>query len=470
MDAYLMELYRKIYDVLKEWKSRDKKHALLLSGARQIGKTHSVRRFASENYEHFLEINFIADPKASRIFDDELTADVLITNLTAYYGRRLIPGKTLIFLDEVQECPRARTAIKFLVDDGRFDYIESGSLLGVQYRPVPSYPVGYEDQITMYPLSLEEFCISSGMQEQVIAYLKDCREKCAPVSQAVHEIMTGLFRNYLAVGGMPAAVDAFLSTHDMAEVKRVQDGILKLYRQDIIKYSQDEHVRITAIFDRIPAQLEDKNRRFKLASINRTARLWQYEDAFVWLQDAGVALPCFNLSAPTAPLKLNEQSRLFKLYMCDVGLLVAMLADQNNKKQFAILTGDRKANLGGVYENFFAQQLKSMGYELRYLNRTRIGELDFVLEDDEGVSVLEIKSGAGYMTHAALNHALEVKDWHLSRAVVFCGDNVRREEKITYLPWYMVMFLNGSEAKISRIDITSDIARLNAICTDERSF
>ena len=270
----------------------------MITGARQIGKTFLIREFGRQNYENFVEINFITEPRAASIFTGNLNAETLIMNLTAYLRAPMAPGKTLVFFDEVQECPSARTAMKFLVEDGRFDYIESGSLLGVNYKEVQSYPVGYEETLQMYPMDFEEFVLANGLHAETISHLNECFNKGTSVSDAIHQTMSDLFRYYVIVGGMPAVVQRFVDTHDIGEVLKIQTDILAMYRQDITKYSQNDKIRIKDIFDRIPAELNTQNRRFKLADIRKTARMNRYESSFVWLVDAGVALPCYNITEP----------------------------------------------------------------------------------------------------------------------------------------------------------------------------
>jgi predicted AAA+ superfamily ATPase len=426
-----------MYDRLTGRKTGKAKKALLLTGARQIGKTFLIREFGRRNYKNFTEINFITEPRAASIFAGNLNAETLITNLTAYLRAPMAPGKTLVFLDEIQECPEARTAIKFLVEDGRFDYIESGSLLGVNYKEVPSYPVGYEETLRMYPMDFEEFAIANGVRKDTFSYLKDCFDRGAPVSDAVHQSMSELFRYYVIVGGMPAVVQSFVDARDIGEVLRIQTDILAMYRQDITKYSRNDKIRIKDIFDRIPAELNAQNRRFKLADINKTARMDRYESSFVWLAEAGVALPCYSVAEPKIPLKLSERSNLFRLYMCDTGLLCA--ASMENV-QFDILNDDLTVNMGSILENVFAVQLKANGFELRYMNRKNLGEVDFVLQQGKNVIPAEIKSGGDYGKHSALNNVLNVAEWNIKNAYVFCKGNVGVRDRVTYLPWYMVMF------------------------------
>ena len=430
-------MFRKVESLLKQWQENQNKKALLVTGARQIGKTYSIRKFGQENYRTFVEINFITNPSAKEIFSGDLNADVIIMNLTAYLGKSLTPKETLVFFDEIQECPNARTAIKFLVEDGRFDYISSGSLLGVNYKAVPSYPVGYEEILRMYPMDFEEFALANGLRDETLGDLKKCYDTKEPVTVSVHKTMTDLFKYYVMVGGMPAVVKTFIETHDIGKVVSVQKDIISQYLQDIAKYTQNGKEKVCRIFDRIPSQLDEKNRRFKLSSIDKSARLREYEDAFIWLRDAGVALPCFNLTEPKIPLKINEQSRLFKLFMSDCGLLCAMGLEN---VQFDILQGNLSVNMGSILENVFAQQLNTNGFALRYLNKSKIGELDFVVQFANKIMALEIKSGKDYHSHTALDNALKVAAWNLEQGVVFCCGNLEKTGKILYLPWYMVMF------------------------------
>lgn len=450
-------MYRKVEKKILAWKESKNKKALLITGARQIGKTYSIRDFGKNNYDNFVEINFITTPSASAIFEGDLDSQTILMNLSAFLRRKLEPGKTLIFFDEVQECPNARTAIKFLVDDGRFDYIESGSLLGVSYKNIPSYPVGYEESIRMYPMDFEEFCLANGLDSEIIVYLEDCYKNGNPVSDSVHHKMLELFRYYVIVGGMPNVVSNFVQTHDIGSVIEKQKDLLNLYRLDISKYTKNEKVKVTSIFDRIPAQLDDKNRRFNLSDISKNARLREYEDAFVWLKDAGVALPCNSVTQLQIPLQINEQTRLFKLFMCDTGLLCAMCLEN---VQFEILQGNLEVNMGGILENVFAQQLAVNGFSLRYFNKQKIGELDFVIQKGAEVVPVEIKSGKDYKLHAAINNALNVKEWDLKKGIVFCKGNYEKKDRITYLPWYMIMFLNNRENKEMKFKVDIDLTDL----------
>ena len=338
-------LRRKAYDRLLEWKKQSRKKALCIMGARQIGKTTIIREFARENYDHFIELNFILQPEARMVFAGSLDANTIITNLSAFAREPMEPGRTLILLDEIQMCPNARTAIKFLVEDGRFDYIESGSLLGVRHKEVRSYPVGFEEPYRMYPMDFEEYLWANG-----------------------------------------------------------------------------RHLR--------------------------------YANSFEWLSDTGMALPCYNITAPEAPLQLNEKHNLFKLFLSDVGLLCAACMEN---VQFGILQGDLEINMGSILENVMAQQLLSNGLKLYYFDSKKYGELDFVLQNGLRIQLMEVKSGGDYKKHAALDKVRRVEEWKLDRSYVFCKGNVEVDDGVTYLPWYLVMFLKPEELPrelIYQVDIS----------------
>lgn len=432
-----MALKRTAYSEFEAWKNTPDHGALLVTGARQVGKTFLIREFAKANYEVVLEINFVETPSAKSIFEGDLSAETLIANLTAFSGVALKAHATLVFLDEIQECPQARTAIKFLVDDGRFDYIESGSLLGVLYSEVPSLPVGYERMLRMFPLSLEEFFIAVGVQPSVLDTVRQCCEARKTVPQVAHERLLRLFRLYLATGGMPAAVKEFVETNDLARVLQVQRDILALYRQDIAKYAPDK-AHVHAIFDAIPAELDKKNKRFKLSDLSKTARMERYASDFMWLVDAGVALPCYNAVAPQTPLSVNAKHNLFKLFLCDVGLLSAASV---GSVQFDLVNGDISINWGSFLENVVAQQLIVGGFDLFYYDKSRIGEVDFLLQKGRRIIPIEAKSGADCRKHAALDNLMAVGEWSLEEAVVLCHENVHQVGSITYMPWYAVAFL-----------------------------
>lgn len=431
-------LYRKFYEYMREWKQQSKKKALFISGARQIGKTTLIREFGKQNYRKFLEINFITTPSAKEIFQGDLSAEMLIAKLTAFFRTELIPKDTLIFFDEVQECLEVRTAIKFLVDDGRFDYIESGSLLGITYENITSYPVGYEDPQTMYPMDLEEFAIALGVQQTTFDLLEQSYLNHVKVEDFIHKEMLKVFRFYCVVGGMPAVVQEFVDTSDMGKVLNTQRSIIELYRKDVQKYAEKGKEKIQMIFDAIPAELNNKNKRFVLSDLKKSARSERYESCFQWLSDAGVTLPCYNLQELMQPVAINLTRNLFKLFLNDTGLLCAM---SSSDIQFQIINENLDINEGSIMENLFATQLKCNGFALYYYDKKRVGELDFVVEYGSELLPIEIKSGKSYQKHAALLHVTENRNWKVKKPIVFCIGNVEETEEVLYLPLYMIMYL-----------------------------
>ena len=449
-------LKRTVYDKLIRWKESQNRRALCIIGARQTGKTTIIREFGKKNYKYFVEINFVTDKDAEKIFDDSLDADTIIENLTAFKMQKMEPGETLVFLDEIQECPNARSAIKFLVEDGRFDYIESGSLLGVRHREVRSYPVGFEEICYMYPMSFEEFIIANGVQESTLEMLDSCCRTESEVSQSVHDTMLKLFYTYIVVGGMPAAVQTYITTHDIGKVVNIQREILELYRLDISKYAEgNDKIKIRAIFDSIPSQLDDKNRRFFFFFFDKNGRQNRYENSFLWLSDAGVALPSYNVTEPQPPLQLNEKRNIFKLFMNDTGLLCAACM---KNIQFDILQGNVAVNMGSILENLFAQAIKCNGFSLNYYESKKYGEIDFVVQNGMMIDLIEIKSGNDYTKHPALDNMMKTDNWSFGEKIVFCKGNIRKQGEILYLPWYMIMFYRPDpvpEGYIYEVDLSA---------------
>lgn len=295
-------LKRKIYDELVQWKEEDRRVALCLIGARQIGKTTIVKEFAKNHYEEVIELNFLENPDAKKLFDGSLRAEDILFKLTTFTRQELIEGKTLILFDEIQEYPSARTAIKFLVEDGRYDYIETGSMLGVKIKEIKSYPVGFERIVNMYPLDFEEFLWANGIGAKVIDYLKQCFEEKTAVSESIHDTLKDLFHRYLIVGGMPEAVNTYLKTKNMQQVIKVQEELIDLYSNDIRKYAEEsQRHAILEIFKAIPSQLDNQNRRFKLSQVMPKEKISRHENDFLWLTLAGIALPSYALQEPQYP-------------------------------------------------------------------------------------------------------------------------------------------------------------------------
>lgn len=433
-------LKRKIDNYIREY-YQTSRNALLITGARQIGKTYSIRQFGKA-YKSFVEINFVEMPEAAAVIRGAKNSNDILLRISALTDKALIPGETLIFFDEVQLCPEIVTAIKFLVDDGTYRYILSGSLLGVHLNDLRSEPVGYMGVKEMYPLDFEEFVTNIGVQEHIIAAIKDAWVQHTPVDEIVHSKMMELFHLYLIVGGMPAAVNAYLYDNNLQHVRASQREILNLYRRDISQYDRNNKFAIEEIFNLIPSELNAQNKRFILKSLNEKARFSRYENAFLWLQRAGVALPVYNVEEPQVPLLLAKTRNLFKLFQSDVGLLAAQYA---GGIQLRILQGDSDINYGAIYENAVAQELVAHGVSPYYYNNKKRGELDFVVEINGAVLPIEVKSGKNYTTHSALDKVLNCESYNFSQAVVFCNYNLRSVGKILYAPVYMVMFLEDAD-------------------------
>lgn len=428
---------RKMEDRIRDFYTKDKK-ALLITGARQVGKTFIIREFGKSAFASFIEINFLENRAAQTLFENATSSADILLRISAITDQPLIPGKTLIFFDEVQECKELVTAIKFLVDEGSYRYILSGSLLGVELKDIRSAPVGYMDVFEMYPLDFEEFAFANGVSERVISNLRNAYETRAAVDTVVHERMMDLFRLYLIVGGMPSVVARYLETNNLQEVAREQRAILALYRQDIVKYDPTNKLYLEDIFALIPSELNMKNKRFILKNLNENFKFSRYQNSFLWLKNAGVALPTFSVTEPTVPLMLNKSANLFKLFLSDAGLLAAMYMDGI---QLKLLNREKDINFGSIYENAAAQELKAHGYDLYYFNSKKQGELDFIVEMGGDVLPIEIKSGKDYARHAALDNVMRSPDYAIPAAYVFQNDNVKVDGRVVYLPVYMLMFL-----------------------------
>lgn len=429
---------RKIESELQNFLRDEKKKALLVTGARQVGKTYSIRAFGKQNFRSFVEINFIENAAAKELFQNAKNSRDLLLRMSLVADADLIPGETLIFLDEVQECREIVTAIKFLVEEGSYRYILSGSLLGMELKDIRSVPVGYMDIVEMVPLDFEEFVLANKVSPRIIEVLREAFEKKIPVDPVTHEKMMELFRLYLIVGGMPAAVEHYLNSNNLREVLRIQQSIIALYKKDIAKNDPENKLYIEDIFNLIPSELNAKNKRFILKSLNENFRFSKFSNSFLWLKEAGVALPTFCVDEPVSPLLLSKSKNLFKLFMADVGLLAAMYMDDI---QIKILNHEKDINFGSVYENAAAQELKAHGFDLYYFNSKKQGELDFLLEYQGNVLPIEIKSGKDYKKHAALSNVMANAAYAIPEAFVFHNGNISTSERVSYYPIYMLMFI-----------------------------
>lgn len=425
IDKYIQDFYK------------NSSNALLITGARQIGKTFSIREFG-KRFSSFIEINFIDNPEAIDVFKRAKNSSDILLRLSAITSKPLIKGETLVFFDEVQKCPEIVTAIKFLVDEGSYRYILSGSLLGVELKDLRSEPVGYMGVKDMFPLDFEEFISCIGINEKVIESLRHSWNNLLPVDDFIHSKMMELFRLYMIVGGMPAVVNKYLETNNLQEVIKTQQDIIRLYKRDISQYDPNNKLYIEDIFNLIPPELNSKNKRFILKKLNENAKFERFQNSFLWLKNAGVALPVYNIEEPKVPLLLSRSRNLFKLFQNDIGLLASQYSEGI---QLRIIQGDKNINFGSIYENAVAQELVAHNIDAYYYNNKKRGEIDFVIELEGKVLPIEVKSGKDYETHRALSNILDCEEYELQKAIVFNNDNLHTKNKIIYSPIYMIMFL-----------------------------
>ena len=426
-------LKRKIVNNLEEWHKDPLKKALLLKGARQVGKTTTVREFAKNNYTYFVEINFEKFPLAKQAFDGNLDAETIISKLSLMGFGPFVEHQTLIFFDEIQTCPNARTAIKFLVENGRFDYIESGSLLGLHYADVSSYPVGFEYSVNMYPLDFEEFLWAKGVGNSVIESIKKTLCARQPIDEFMHEQLSKYYREYLIVGGMPEVVNTYLQNVDFSKTLQVQRSIIDSYRDDIAKYAGQEKARATLFFDAIPSELSKQKKRFIIADIEQKATARKYENAAQWLTDAGIAYFSYNTHDLLLPFEQYENRSLYKVFLLDTGLLCSMWREPI---QWQVLNGEIDINEGALTENYVAAELTKKGYPLHYYDRKSRQELDFLIVQNNKISIIEVKSGNDYRHHSSLDNALEKTNLSLGEAMVVCKFPMQKSGEIQYLPLY----------------------------------
>ena len=412
------------------------KTALLIEGARQIGKTFSIRQFGKK-FKIYIEINFIEQPVAISLFKDLSNTKDLLARLSLFTKQKLIKRDTLIFFDEVQICPEVITYIKFLVDEGAYNYILSGSLLGIEINDLRSVPVGYLTIKRMFPLTFREFALNLGLNSSILENLETSFKEKKPVDDFIHKKMMELFRVYLVVGGMPAAVNRYIETNNLNEVIDIQNQIVNLYKKDITQYDKNNKLAIAQIFELIAPQLNSQNKRFIIKDIKSGVKFDRYENSFLWLKDAGFALPVYNVETPKIPLKLSKSRSLFKLFMSDVGLLAS---EYSQGIQLKIISGDDKLNYGAIFENYIAQEITACEHDLYYYNNKKRGELDFLIEYDGEVLPIEVKSGKDYKVHRALSNIMDCGEFNLNRALIFNNSNLKVEGKLTYAPIYMAMF------------------------------
>lgn len=435
-------LKRKIEKALLEWKNLSGHKPLIVKGCRQCGKTYSVLKFARENYKHVVYINFFENRSYASIFKDSLSVDDLVMYISAVLGTKAVfeSGKTCLILDELQECPNARTALKFFHLDGRFDVVCTGSLLGIKgYREqIVSVPVGYETELEMYPLDFEEFLWANGIAAPVIEVLNNCLEKESPVPEVLHSRLRELLLQYVTVGGMPAVVNEFISSKQMNRVLQMQRDIVNGYRDDMVKYaSKEDKAKIRECFNSIPKQLSKENKKFQYSIVKKGATASRFAGSLQWLEDAGIVRRCYNLNITELPLDGNADENVFKVYMADVGLFVGMLEEGT---QFDILRGNLLGYKGAIFENLVADFLGKMGRKLYYFHKDSGLEIDFVIRYKGECVLLECKATSGNVksTKTILKHS---EKYHVNMAVKLGDYNVGKEGQVLTLPLYMGFLL-----------------------------
>lgn len=435
-------LKRKIEKALLNWLNTENRNPLILKGCRQCGKTFSVLRFAQQHYKHVVYLNFFENPDYRTIFEGSLKVDDVVLMMSAFVGAnvRFIPHETVIVLDEIQECPRARAALKFFKLDGRFDVLATGSLLGISGYCSEDYsvPVGYETIIDMFPLDFEEFLWANGIEDALIALLKQCLEEERPVPEALHQRMRDLLLQYVVVGGMPHIVDQFIKEKNVAFVREEQKLLIRSFEDDMVKYAQGaDKSRIRECFESIPKQLARDNKKFQFSLIKKTARSNQYVGSLQRLEDTGLIRRCYNLTPPELPLEGNACHDKFKVYMADTGLFVGMLEDGTERD---ILQGDLFGYKGAIFENLVADFFIKMKRPLYYFRKDSGLEIDFIMCYKGEAVLLEVKAKSGNTksTRTILKHP---EKYHVHSAIKLGDYNVGRREQLLTLPLYMGFLL-----------------------------
>ena len=448
-------MYRKDSIIIEEWLKRSDK-ALLVTGARQIGKTWLIREeIAKSGYRKF-EVNFIDQPDLVDYLNVKMSANEFLVKLKMIMPEDCKPQETVVFFDEIQKCPEIVTKIKFLVEEGSFKYVMSGSLLGVELKGIASVPVGYLTVLRMYPMDFEEFMIANNVSKTTLEMLKAKFETCQPVDEFIHQKLLSLFFIYLIVGGMPDAVKIYIATKDIREVDKVQRDIVALYKEDFSQYeSEDKKLKLISIYDIIPAELNKQNKKFVFTMLNKELKFDRYENSFLWLKDAGVALPVYNVEAPVIPLKASKSSNVFRLFSNDTGLLTSAYPAET---KLELINKNSEVNNGAHFENAVAQQLTANGLEPYFCKKKNIGERDVLVEMDGKVVPIEVKSGKAYKAHKSLDNFMKISDYHIEKAYVLSVANMEQEGSVVYLPIYMCYLLK--ERKIGKLIVDLDMEGL----------
>lgn len=429
-------LYRSAIEELRSWKQTKTKQALMVMGARQVGKTTLVREFARQEYGSIAEVNFFNNTLAAETLSSAVDVDDLMLRLSALTGVEMVPGKTLLFLDEIQECKDMLTWVKFLAERNGVDTILSGSLLGLDaYVHVRSLPVGFLRKMRMYPLTFEEYCRARGVTPQIWSTMEEAVLAHEPVPDFIHELLSRRFREYLLVGGMPDAVRAYSETSQIVPVRKLQRDLFDLYEDDIVKYVGDavEARQIKMVYEAIPAQLNTPTKRFKYARLGRNLRFANLETAFDWLTSAGIAIEATRVGQVNYPLGFSEDRTSFKFFLNDTGILTSRLM---GGVDLDIINGRTNINYGSIFEAVVAQELLARGFVPHYYSSKKGGEVDFVVEDSMRgkTRLIEVKSGKDYRRHSALTGLLESGE--AGDAVILHDGNIEVEKNRIYAPIY----------------------------------
>lgn len=437
-------LRRKIQDDIESYLKSDNNKILIIDGARQIGKTYIIRYLGKKLFSNYIEVNMLEDSIGERLFEHARTIDDFYLRLSTVAGGRMKEkDNTLVFIDEIQAYPHLLTLIKFLKDDDRYTYIASGSLLGVTLAKTTSIPIGSIEVKHMYPLDFEEFLWANDMGNDAVDTLKKKFEKEESLDESMHNKIMNLFKKYLLVGGLPDAVNSFLKNNNIVNVRNIQQEIHEYYAMDASKYDKENRLKIRRIYDMVPSNMENKKKRIVVKDIEnkKGKRFSDYQDEFDYLISSGITLDVKAISQPVFPLIESSGKNLLKLYLNDVGILTGILYRNNIT---AVLDDIRSINLGTVYESVIAQEMKAHGFNLYYYDNKAYGEVDFLMDDYETLSVvpIEVKSGKDYTEHSALNHFLENNDYNIQKAYVLSNERIiEHKGKITYIPIYMLSLL-----------------------------
>lgn len=442
-------LYRKMEVLIEAHLTSDSQKILLIDGARQVGKTYLIRYVGQKLFENFIEINLVEDSLGDRLFAETRTVEDLYLQISMLAGERMKQKEnTLIFLDEIQAYPHLLTLLKFLSQDGKFTFIASGSLLGVTLSQTTSIPMGSIRKVRMFPLDFEEFLYANGMSRMAVSAMRKKFEKREALDEATHNKMMDFFRKYLLVGGLPDAVNSYLSDHNIQLVREIQREIHDYYAADASKYDEEKKLKIRRIYDLILSNMENKKKRVVAKRIEgkKGKRFGDYQDEFDYLVSAGIALNVRAISTPVFPLLESSGKNLLKLYLNDVGILTGLLYGNNIR---AVLSDQTSVNLGSVYESVVASELIAHGYQLFYYDNRTKGEVDYLIDDYESLSAvpIEVKSGKDYTVHSALNTFVQNEDYYIKKAFVVSNERkVTTQGKVTYLPIYDIMFFQNAPA------------------------